>query len=173
MPKSLKPGTTLQDLFLMKIQALYDIEQEIIKALPKMAQKAGNIELKKGLQEHLEETRKQVERLEQIFGILGQRPQKLKVEAIRGIVEDAKWVMSHVKDAKALDASIIAAAQYVEHYEMAGYGTAKEWADMLGLDEARDLLEDTLEEEKSADEKLNDIAVSEVNPEVETGPEEE
>ncbi len=169
MPKS---NITLQDLFLMKIQALYDIEQEIIKALPKMAQKAGNMELKKGLEEHLEETREQAERLEQIFGILGERPKKLKVEAIRGIVEDTKWVMSNIKDPQALDASIIAAAQYVEHYEMAGYGTAKEWADMLGLNEARDLLEETLEEEKSADEKLNDVAVSEVNAAVEMGEEE-
>ncbi len=169
MPKS---KVTLQDLFVMKIQALYDIEQEIIKALPKMAQKATNSELKKGLEEHLEETKEQAERLGQIFGILGERPKKLKVEAIRGMAEDAKWVMSNVKEPKALDASLIASAQYVEHYEMAGYGTAKEWADMLGLDEARDLLEDTLEEEKSADEKLNDVAVSEVNAAVETREEE-
>ena len=170
MPKS---KITLRDLFVMKIQALYDIELEIVKALPKIAQKASNAQLKKGLQEHLEETKEQAARLEQIFGMMGENPKKLIVEGIRGIVEDAKWVMANIKDPQALDAALIAAAQYVEHYEMAGYGTASEWAGMLDLDEAKNLLEETLDEEKNADEKLNDIAVSEVNAEVEMGQDEE
>lgn len=154
---------TLKELFIMKLQALYDIEQEIIKALPKMAKKASHPELKTALEEHLTETETQKTRLEDIFEQMGEKPKKLKVEAIRGIVEDANWVMQNIEGNEARDAAMLASAQYVEHYEMAGYGTAIEWAKLLEMDEAVSLLEETLEEEKAADEKLSDLAESEIN----------
>lgn len=157
---------TLNDLFLLKIKALYDIEQQLIKALPKMAKNAQHPDLKQAFKDHLEETKEQAKRLEKIFDLLGVRPQKTLVEAIRGLVKDAQWLITHVKNKLARDASLISAAQYVEHYEMAGYGTAKEWAKDLGLTEAEQLLDETLKEEIAADEKLNSIAVSQVNQEV-------
>lgn len=154
---------TLKELFIMKLQALYDIEQEIIKALPKMAKKAFHPELKVALEEHLAETQTQKTRLEDIFEQMGEKPKKLKVEAIRGIVEDANWVIQNIEGNEARDAAMLASAQYVEHYEMAGYGTAIEWVKLLEMDEAVSLLEETLEEEKAADEKLSDLAESEIN----------
>ena len=164
--KNSKNGT-LHELFIIKLQSLYDVENELVKALPKMAKKSTNADLKKGFEDHLEETKNHITRLEQVFEIIDEKPKKLKVEAIRGLTADAKWVMDNVKNPEALDAALIAAAQYVEHYEMAGYGTAIEWAKLLGLKEPQALLEQTLEEEKRADQKLNEVATSEVNEEVE------
>jgi len=160
---------TLHDLFIIKLQSLYNVESEIIKALPKMIKKATNADLKQGLEEHLAETKGHAERLEEIFQQLGEKPKKLKVEAIRGLVEDAKWVMENVKNPEALDAALIAAAQYVEHYEMAGYGTAVEWAKLMNHTGAEELLQETLDEEKAADEKLSKVAVTEVNDAVDMG----
>lgn len=159
----MKKAASIKDLFLVKIKALYDIESELIKALPKMAKKATNPELKKGLEDHLKETKNQAGRLEQIFASLGLKPQKTKVEAIRGLTKDAAWVMQNVQPGPALDANLIAAGQHVEHFEMAGYGTAIEWAKLLGLQNAESLLEETLSEEKAADEKLNELAISGIN----------
>ena len=161
---------TLRDLLVQKVQALYDIETQIIKALPKMAKKAKNSELKSAFEEHLAETEEQASRLEQVFEILGEKPKKLKCEGIRGIIEDGAWVMQNVTGA-ALDANLIAAAQYVEHYETAGYGSAATWAELLGEDEIKDLLGQTLEEEKAADEKLTSIGESGVNEAVPSGKE--
>lgn len=155
---------TLIDLLHAKLRALYDIENQIVKALPKLIKAATHPSLKEALKDHLEETRNHVMRLEQIFTTLGERPQKLKAEAIRGLVKDAKWILENIKPASALDANIIAAAQYVEHYEMAGYGSAQEWARELELEEVVSLLGETLAEEKAADQKLNEIAMAEVNP---------
>jgi ferritin-like metal-binding protein YciE len=167
MPK--KSDETLNDLFLLKIKALYDVENQLVKALPKMAQKASDPDLKAGFKDHLQETKGHVARLEKIFASLKLRPQATKVEAIRGLIKDGEWVMKNVKNKEALDAALIGAAQYVEHYEMAGYGAAAEWAKLLGMDAAAKLLAQTLEEEEGADEKLNDLAKSQINEQVMIG----
>jgi ferritin-like metal-binding protein YciE len=153
----------LKDLFLLKIKALYDIETHLVKALPKMAAHSADKDLKSGFKNHLKETQGQVRRLRNIFFLLGISPQKTQVEAIRGLVKDAEWLIKNIKDTRALDAGLIAAAQYVEHYEIAGYGTALEWAKLLGLEGAARLLKETLREEKAADEKLNRLAKHKVN----------
>jgi ferritin-like metal-binding protein YciE len=153
----------LHELFLNKLKALYDVEQQIIKALPKMEKAATSKELKKGFSDHLKETKEHAARLEQIFDMMGVKPGKLVSEAIRGLIKDGEWVIKNVKDKNALDANLIAAAQYVEHYEMAGYGTAREWAKLMGHDDAAELLDTTLTEESTTNEKLNELATSEIN----------
>jgi ferritin-like metal-binding protein YciE len=155
---------SLHALMLVKMSALYDVERQLIKAIPKMAKKATDKDLKMGLEEHLKETEEQAKRLEKAFEQLGEKPnKKITSAAIRGLAEDADWVMKNVKKPEALDANIIAAAQYVEYYEMAGYGTAISWAKLMGHDEVVALLEKSLEEEKMADTKLNTLAKSKVN----------
>ncbi len=158
-----KKYETLQDLFVLKLQALYDIENELVKALPKMAKNATDQDLKEGFTMHLDETRTQVERLEQAFTLLEMKPTKTKVEAIRGLAKDAEWVMKNVHEDEARDAAMISAARYVEHYEMAGYLTAIQWAEELGYDEIRNLLEETLQEEMGADDKLADLAEEKID----------
>lgn len=154
---------TLPDLFLQKLQVLYDVETNLVKALPQMSKHATNDDLKSAFEEHLEQTKGHVRRLEQIFSNLEETPKKLKSEAIKGLTNDAKWVMSHVQGSEALDANLISAAQYVEHYEIAGYGSALEWAREMGHEEAARLLEETLQEERDADAKLNDLAITGIN----------
>ncbi len=154
---------TLDKLLLLKIMALYDVETQLIKALPKMAGNSDDEDLKSAFEEHLEQTRGHAEKLEKIFEILEEKPKKTKVDAIRGLVKDAEWVIKNIKDKKTRDASLIATGQYVEHYEMAGYGTALEWAKLLELETAADLLEIILNEEKEADEKLNELAKTKIN----------
>lgn len=154
---------TLHDLLIQKMRALYDVENNLIKALPTMAKNASNEDLVAGFEEHLEQTKEHVARLEKAFKLLKEKPQKLKGEAIQGLIADAEWVIKNVGGSAALDANLIAAAQYVEHYEIAGYGSALAWAREMGHDEVADLLEETLEEEKAADEKLNELATSGVN----------
>lgn len=153
----------LEDLFLIKIKSLYDVETQIIKALPKMAKKATDPDLKKGFFVHLEETKQQAKRLEQVFTQFGAKAQKTKVEAIRGAIADTEWLIKNVDVPEVLDAGLVAAAQYVEHYEMAGYGTVVEWAKLLGEDKIAKLLQQTLDEEKATDEKLNKLALSAIN----------
>lgn len=115
------------------------------------------------------ETEAQVKRLEQCFKVLDMKPKKLKSDAIRGLIDDAIWVMKNVEKGPALDANVIAAAQYVEHYEMAGYGTALAWARLMKHAEIEALLEETLKEEKMADETLNQLAEGDINLQVQTG----
>lgn len=158
-----KKEHTLSDLLLLKMKALYDIEQQLIKALPKMAASATDKELKKGFKEHLTETKAQAKRLEQAFKLLGKKATKTKVEAIRGLIDDATWVMKNVNGSAALDAALIAAAQHVEHYEMAGYITAVAWAQEIGEAEIAQLLYQSLEEEIAADEKLGGLAESRID----------
>ncbi len=157
--------SSLEDIFILKLKSLYDIECEIIKALPKMAKKASNQELKEAFTKHCEETEAQKERLEEIFEILGKKAQKVKVVSIRGLIEDAKWLMDEDMSPEALDASLIGAAQYVEHLEMAGYGTARAWAEQLGLDDIAELLGETLTEEEDTDQKLSTLAEDAMNAE--------
>lgn len=153
----------LHDLLYMKLQALYDTENELIKALPKMAKKSTNEKLADGFNEHLEETKGHATRLEEAFKILDKKPRKLSVEAIRGIIADAEWIIKNIDDLAARDAALIAAAQYAEHYEMAGYISAHSWAERLGFNDIAELLQQNLQEEQAASEKLETLAKEEID----------
>lgn len=153
----------LEDLFCDQLQDLYDAEQRLTKALPKMAEAAGSPELKTAFEQHLQETRNQVQRLEQVFGILGKQPQTKTCEAMKGLVSEGEEVIKAEGEPSVKDAAIIAAAQRVEHYEMAGYGTARNFARLLGLPEAAELLQETLDEEGAADGKLTTLAETRIN----------
>lgn len=152
----------LGELLVLKLQSLYDIEQELVKALPKLAKAATSYELKEAFETHLQETRGHVIRLEEAMRLLDVRPKKEKVAGIRGIAEDGDWVAGHT-NAQARDAALIAAAQYAEHYEMAGYTAAREWAAMMDHREVADLLDTTLLEEQAANEKLTELAHNGIN----------
>ncbi|MDP1625127.1 MAG: DUF892 family protein [bacterium] len=155
--------TNLRDLLALKLGALYDIELQIIEALPKMIEKASDEDLKSSLREHLQETRVQAKRLEEAFEEIDEKADKVKVEGIRGIIKDAEWNMKHADTPETLDAAIIASASYVEHYEIAGYTTAVAWADTLGYYTVSELLTQTLKEEHHADAVLQEAAYSKIN----------
>jgi ferritin-like metal-binding protein YciE len=157
MAKKETKEMNLKDLLITKLQALYDIETTLVKAIPKMADAATNEELRSGLEEHLAETENHVSRLEEAFSILEEEPKKLKCEGIRGLIEDGNWVAENTEPEAARDAALARAAQYIEHYEMAGYMGAISWADELGLEEVSSLLNETLEEEVEGDAKLAEI----------------
>jgi ferritin-like metal-binding protein YciE len=157
----------LEELFLEELKDIYWAEKKLTKAIPKMAKNANNEELVETLENHLQETEHQVERLEKIFSLLDKNAQGKKCEAMEGIIKEGEEVMSEFKDSPALDAAIIAAAQKVEHYEIASYGTLRTYADQLGLHDAVHLLDEILQEEKAADEKLTEIAEGAVNIEAE------
>ena len=157
--------TTMEDLFLDEIRDLYDAEKQLTKALPKMAKAASSQELKKALEDHLRETQNQVERLEQVFDMLEQKATGKKCAAMAGLVKEGQEMVASTSDAAVRDAGIIAAAQKVEHYEISGYGSARTFAQLLRHEDVATLLEETLNEEKMADRKLNDIAESQVNEE--------
>jgi ferritin-like metal-binding protein YciE len=150
---------TMDDLFLHGLKDMYYAEQQIIRALPKMIEKATNRDLAQGLRTHLEETKKQVERLEQVFKKLNQQPKGTDCPAIDGLIKEANETAGEVDDKAVLDAALIAAAQAVEHYEIARYGTLIAWAHELGQDEVVRFLTTNLNEEKAADSKLNNIAL--------------
>jgi ferritin-like metal-binding protein YciE len=150
---------TMDDLFLHGLKDIYYAEQQITKALPKMIEQATNRDLAQGLRTHLEETRKQIERLEQVFKKLDQKPKGTDCPAIDGLIEEANETAGEVDDKAVLDAALIAAAQAVEHYEIARYGTLIGWAHELGHDEVVRFLTTNLNEEKAADSKLNNIAL--------------
>jgi ferritin-like metal-binding protein YciE len=154
---------TMEDLFTHVLQDIYYAEQQIVKSLPDMIEKATNRELTTALQNHLSETEKQVQRLEQAFALLGQNPKGTNCPAIDGIIKEANEIAGNVADKKVLDAAIIAAAQAVEHYEITRYGTLIAWAEELGQDGVAKLLNTTLNEEKAADKKLTTIAEGKVN----------
>ncbi|MBI5134154.1 MAG: DUF892 family protein [Candidatus Taylorbacteria bacterium] len=155
----LKPKIqTFEDLFLMKMQVIYDVESEILKALPKMIKKATDPDLEKALSGHLAETEIQKERVEQIFDMVGAKPKKMACAAIRGLVADAEDVIAMKPPSELLDAALIGAARSVEHFEMSKYMAAISWAEALGHADAAKLLETTLEEERSADLKLVEAA---------------
>lgn len=154
---------TLDDLFLDTLKDIYYAEKQILKNLPKMAKAAQSAELKAGFEKHRAETEVQVERLEQVFELLGKRPQGKTCDAILGILEEGKEIMEEYKGTVALDAGLVAAGQAVEHYEIARYGTLKTWAGQLGLTDAAALLDATLQEEIATDLALTDIAATAVN----------
>jgi ferritin-like metal-binding protein YciE len=149
---------TLEDLFLDELKDLYSAEKQITKALPKMVKAASASDLSAAFQHHLEETKGHVERLEQIFEMLGKRGTGKTCEGMKGVLEEGSEAISDIEKGPVRDAGLIAAAQRVEHYEMAGYGTVRSMAKLLGKQEMVSLLEQTLEEEKAADEKLTQIS---------------
>lgn len=151
-------ANSLRELYVGELRDLYDAEHQIIKALPKMISKVSSEELKNALSEHLDITRQQAERLEQIFENMGEKAKAEKCDGMEGVIKEGNELLKDAEDEDVRDAAIISAAQKVEHYEMAGYGTARTWASLLGEDEAADLLEETLDEEKEADQKLTEIA---------------
>jgi ferritin-like metal-binding protein YciE len=155
----------MDDLFLDTLRDLYDAEKQITKALPKMSKAATSQDLKAAFEEHLQVTRKQVERLEQIFSELDEKPGGKKCAAMEGLIEEGEELVEEGEPSAVLDAGLIGAAQKVEHYEMAGYGAARTFASMLGHDEAAQLLQQTLEEEKETDLKLTELAENVVNEE--------
>ena len=156
---------TLDDLFVHQLRDIYYAEKQIVKALPKMIDKASDSDLKTGLRDHLDETRNHVARVEQVFEMHGAKAKAVDCPAIDGIIKEANEVIGDVDDKDVLDAAIIAAAQAVEHYEIARYGTLIAWAKELGRDDCASVLAETLEEEKAADEKLTEVAESRVNME--------
>jgi ferritin-like metal-binding protein YciE len=147
----------LQELFVDELKDIYWAEKTLTKAIPKMIKNATCPELKSGLESHLEETEGHVSRLEQIFEIMGKKAQAKKCEAMAGLTKEAEELMEENEEGPMRDAAIISAGQKVEHYEIATYGTLKAFAGILGLDEVADILDQTLTEEKAADEKLTEV----------------
>jgi ferritin-like metal-binding protein YciE len=155
----------LQELFVEELRDVYDAEKQLTKALPKMAKAAESEELRAAFEEHLDITRMQVNRLEEVFRSLGLAVRGKTCDGMKGLIEEGKKHMEEL-EGSTLDAALIGAAQRVEHYEIAAYGTLATWADLLGHQDAKDLLGQTMEEEKEADEKLTGIA-GQINPEAE------
>jgi ferritin-like metal-binding protein YciE len=149
---------TLNDLFVEQLQDLYSAEMQLVEALPKMASAASHDELRQAFEHHLEETRGHVERLREVFGRLGRTPGGETCQAMKGLIAEGEEVVQAQGDPAVKDAALIAAAQRVEHYEIAGYGTVRTFADQLDLGDAKDLLDQTLDEESSADKLLTKIA---------------
>jgi ferritin-like metal-binding protein YciE len=162
-PIEMAEEKTLDDLFLDTLKDIYYAEKQIVKALPKMAKAATSPQLKAGFEKHLDESEVHVDRLEKVFDILGKPARGKTCEAILGILDEGKSIMDEFKDTVALDAGLISAAQAVEHYEIARYGTLATWADQLGLTDAGRLLKQTLGEEEATDKKLSQLATSEAN----------
>ena len=158
-----KEPKQLNDLFRETLKDIYFAEKKILAALPKMAKAAQSPELRKAFEKHRRETEGQVERLEQVFGLIDAKPQGKTCDAIMGIVKEGEGVMAEYKDSPALDAALLAVAQAVEHYEMSRYGTLKAWAGELGIDQAVKLLDATLQEEKKTDAALTQLAVTVIN----------
>jgi ferritin-like metal-binding protein YciE len=154
---------SLQKLYVEELKDLYSAENQILKALPKMAKAATSPELQSAFKQHLEETKGQVQRLEQIFEALGKSPKGKTCKAMEGLVEEGAELMGEDADPEVLDAGLIAAAQRVEHYEIAGYGTVRTYAQLLGHQEAADLLQQTLDEEGLTDKKLTQLAETLIN----------
>jgi ferritin-like metal-binding protein YciE len=149
---------SLRELYVNELKDLYNAETQLVKALPKMAKASSNEELRQGFEEHLRQTSEQVSRLEQIFEMLEEKPTGKKCIGMEGLVKEAAETMQEDYEDAVMDAALIGAAQRVEHYEIAGYGTVREFAELLGEDEHVSLLEETLEEEKQTDEKLTQLA---------------
>jgi ferritin-like metal-binding protein YciE len=154
---------SLDALFEEELRDIYDAEKQLTKALPKLVKKASNEELKDAFNEHLQQTEGHVERLEQVFELIDRPARAKKCEGMKNLIAEGDEMMSEAEDDDTRDALMIAAAQKVEHYEIASYGTLRTWANLLGKDDAASLLEETLEEEKEADQKLTTIAESAIN----------
>jgi ferritin-like metal-binding protein YciE len=153
----------LDDLFLHQLEDLYDAERRLVGALPKMCDAATSTRLAKAFRDHQAETENHVKRLEHVFALLGKEPERETCPAMKGLIEEAETMINAKGDDTTRDAALVAAAQRVEHYEMAGYGTARALAQQIGRDDAADLLQQTLDEEKAADKLLTQIAEDGVN----------
>lgn len=153
----------LHDLFLDELADLLSAETQLTKALPKMAKAAQSEELAEALRSHLTETENHVERLKEVFASLDEKVKTKTCKAMKGLIEEGSELLEELKGSSALDAGIIAAGQKVEHYEIASYGSVRAWAEEMGHTEAADLLQETLDEEKAADEKLTEIAEHSAN----------
>ena len=164
---------SLKDLYIDELKDLYNAENQLLKALPKMAKKASAPQLKKAFLDHLAQTEGHVTRLEKIFKALGEKPTGKTCKAMKGLVEEGKEIIEEDGDASVLDAALIGAAQRVEHYEMAGYGVVRTFAGLLGEDEAMGLLQRTLNEEGETDKKLTKLAESVINVEASEAEEDE
>jgi len=156
---------SMEDLFVEQIEDLYDAEQRLVKALPKMAEASTSPALRQAFESHLGETKGHVQRLEQVFQIVRKKPKGLTCDAMKGLIEEGEDMVSNTDQSPLRDAGLIAAANRVEHYEIAAYGTVRALAKTLGIAEAVSLLEATLMEEKKADEKLTKLAHTSVNQE--------
>ncbi|PWU03056.1 MAG: ferritin-like domain-containing protein [Terriglobia bacterium] len=156
---------SLKDLYVMELKDLYNGEQQIIKSLPKMAENASSPELRSAFEQHLEETRTHVDRLEQIFEKLDESPKGQKCKGIEGIIDEGEDMMDEDAPPAVCDAALISSAQRVEHYEIAGYGTARTYARRLGFEDHAQLLNQTLQEEGETDKKLTSLAESYINEE--------
>lgn len=166
------PQGSLRELYIDELRDLYNAETQMVKTLPKMAKAASHAQLRQAFEEHLRQTSEQVSRLEQIFEMLDEKPSGKKCFGMEGMVKEGAETMREKYTDEVMDAAIIGAAQRVEHYEIAAYGTVREFARLLGEDDHVSLLEQTLGEEKQADEKLTQLA-QEINPQTETGTEQE
>lgn len=158
---------SLEKLFEETVRDIYYAEKKILKALPKMAKKASSSKLAQAFEAHIAETEVQVDRLEQVFELIGKAPRGKTCPAIDGIIEEGEEIMKEAENDTVRDAGMLAAAQAVEHYEITRYGTLKSWAGKLGMTDAARLLDATLKEEKATDLKLTDLAESEINVEAE------
>jgi ferritin-like metal-binding protein YciE len=154
---------TTRELLIYELRDTYHAEKQLVKALPKMAKAAKAPKLREAFEHHLEETKGQVERLEQVFEKLEARSSGRRCDAMEGLIEEAKEMIEEIKTPEVLDAALIVAAQKVEHYEIASYGSVRELAESLGEAEVAKLLDETLAEEKKADQKLNSLATSSIN----------
>jgi ferritin-like metal-binding protein YciE len=164
---------SLDDLLQEELKDLYDAEKQLTKALPKLAKKASSPELKAAFEEHLSQTEQHIERLEQVFEQLGLPARGKKCEGMQHLIAEGNDMIGDAEDDNARDAIMIAAAQKVEHYEIASYGTVRTWANLLGKDEVASILDETLEEEKQTDQKLTQIAESFVNEQAAQGSDED
>ena len=162
------PNEGLKELYVDELKDLYNAETQLVKALPKMAKAASSEELRSGFEEHLEQTKGHVQRLEQIFEMLDESPKGKKCKGMEGLIEEGSEIMEEDFEDALLDAALIGAAQRVEHYEIAAYGTVRAFAEELGESEHASLLAETLEEEKETDEKLSELA-KQINVEANEG----
>jgi ferritin-like metal-binding protein YciE len=160
---------SLKDLYIEQLQDLYSAEKQLLDALPKMSDRATSLDLKNAFNQHLGQTEEQVRRLEQIFQDLGESPKGHTCEGMKGLIKEGEEMIKMKGDDKVIDAGLIAAAQRVEHYEIAGYGTVRTYAEMLGQSQHVTLLERTLQEEEMTDEKLSQLAESHINQEATVG----
>ena len=160
---------TLHDLYIDQLRDLYDAENQIIKALPQLAKAASNEELKNAAEEHLEQTKEHVNRLEKVFGNANISPKGKKCQGMSGLIDECKEMIDEDIESEVLDAGLIACAQRIEHYEIAAYGCVCTYAKLLGNEEDADLLQQTLDEEKETDETLTDLAESTINAEAAEG----
>jgi ferritin-like metal-binding protein YciE len=161
------PAESLHDAFEEELKDVLSAEKQLLKALPKMAKAATNEDLKAGFEEHLEQTKGHVERLEKVFEMLDKTPRAKKCKAMEGLIEEGSEIMEEDAEPQVLDAMLIGAAQKVEHYEIATYGTLVTWAKQLELEDAANLLQETLDEEKDTDMKLTELAETGINAEAE------